>query len=41
MRTEGGTLIEDKDRQQLNDLLEWAVKDTGWEQGRPEFRTAG
>ena len=26
LRTEGGTLIEDKDRQQLNDLLEWAVK---------------
>jgi len=26
LRAEGGTLIEDKDRQQLNDLLEWAVK---------------
>ena len=26
LRSEGGTLIEDKDRQQLNDLLEWAVK---------------
>jgi len=26
LRTEGGTLIEDKDRQQLNDLLAWAVK---------------
>ena len=26
LRVEGGTLIEDKDRQQLNDLLEWAVK---------------
>ncbi len=26
LRTEGGTLIEDRDRQQLNDLLEWAVK---------------
>jgi len=26
LRTEGGTLIEDKDRQQLNDLSEWAVK---------------
>ncbi|MDO8142833.1 MAG: helicase C-terminal domain-containing protein [Candidatus Brocadiales bacterium] len=26
LRAEGGTLIEDKDRKQLNDLLEWAVK---------------
>jgi len=26
LRTEGGVLIEDRDRQQLNDLLEWAVK---------------
>src|SRR3972149_7020614 len=26
LRSEGGTLIEDKDRKQLNDLLEWAVK---------------
>src|SRR3989339_250614 len=26
LSAEGGTLIEDKDRQQLNDLLEWAVK---------------
>ncbi|MBI2470376.1 MAG: DEAD/DEAH box helicase family protein [Planctomycetes bacterium] len=26
LRTEGGMLIEDKDRKQLNDLLEWAVK---------------
>lgn len=26
LRAEGGTLIEDKDRQQLNDLLAWAVK---------------
>lgn len=26
LRSEGGTLIDDKDRQQLNDLLEWATK---------------
>src|SRR5574341_1422549 len=26
LRAEGGTLIEDKDRQQLNNLLEWATK---------------
>jgi ATP-dependent DNA helicase DinG len=26
LRSEGGTLIDDKDRQQLNDLLEWAIK---------------
>ncbi|MEP9410924.1 MAG: DEAD/DEAH box helicase family protein [Candidatus Brocadia sp.] len=26
LRSDGGTLIEDKDRQQLNDLLEWATK---------------
>ncbi len=26
LRSEGGTLIEEKDRQQLNDLLEWATK---------------
>ena len=26
LRTEGGVLIEDRDRRQLNDLLEWAVK---------------
>lgn len=26
VRSEGGTLIEDKDRRQLNDLLAWAVK---------------
>lgn len=26
LRSEGGTLIDNKDRQQLNDLLEWATK---------------
>lgn len=26
LRSEGGTLIEDNDRQQLNNLLEWAVR---------------
>lgn len=26
LRSEGGILIDDKDRQQLNDLLEWATK---------------
>ena len=26
LRSEGGTLIDDKDQQQLNDLLEWATK---------------
>lgn len=26
LRSDGGTLIEDKDRKQLNDLLEWATK---------------
>ncbi|MCF6156453.1 MAG: helicase [Candidatus Brocadia sp.] len=26
LRSEGGTLVEDKDRQQLNDLLEWTTK---------------
>lgn len=26
LRSDSGTLIEDKDREQLNDLLEWAIK---------------
>lgn len=26
LRSEGGTLIDDKDRQQLNDLLDWSTK---------------